>query len=71
MSSPAVPQVFDRALQRRPARALKRGAEDFLLVRVVEDMAARLDATLWPFRALDLGTPGPHLAAMPLRPRAK
>jgi len=66
MSSPSVPQVFDRALQkRRLARALKRGAEDFLLVRVVEDMDARLDATLRPFpRALDLGTPGPHLAAM-------
>jgi SAM-dependent methyltransferase len=66
MSSPSVPLVFDRALQkRRLARALQRGAEDFLLVRAVEDMAARLDATLRPFpRALDLGTPGPHLAAM-------
>jgi SAM-dependent methyltransferase len=61
-----IPQVFERALQRRRlARALKKGAEDFLLVRAVEDMAARLDATLRPFaRVLDLGTPGVHVAAM-------
>ncbi len=67
MNSPsAVPQVFDRALQkRRLARAKARGAEDFLLLRVVEDMAARRDATLRPFpRVLDLGTPGPQAAAM-------
>ncbi len=62
----AIPQVFDRALQRkRLARALKMGAADFLLIRAVEDMQARLQATLRPFpRVLDLGTPGPHLAAM-------
>ncbi len=61
-----IPQVFDRALQRqRLARALKMPAADFLLVRAVEDMEARLQATLRPFpHVLDLGTPAPHLAAM-------
>lgn len=60
----APPLVFDRALQRqRLARALAQGPEDFLLVRVAQDLSDRLDAVLRPFpHALDLGTPAPHVA---------
>jgi len=63
---PRIPQVFDRPLQRaRLARALAGAPADFLLARAVEDMAARLDTTLRPFsRALDIGTPDIHAAAM-------
>ena len=61
----AHPQVFDRALlRRRLARAVRQGPDPFLLERVAEDLRDRLDAVMRPFAdALDLGTPGPQLAA--------
>ncbi|HEU5433079.1 MAG TPA: methyltransferase domain-containing protein, partial [Thermomicrobiales bacterium] len=57
-SSP--PVLFDRALLRvRQRRAAKIGAVPFLLDRVAEDMAERLQAVLRVFqRAADIGTPG-------------
>jgi SAM-dependent methyltransferase len=57
-SSP--PVVFDRALLRaRQRRAAKMGAVPFLLDRVAEDMAERLNAVLREFQhAADVGTPG-------------
>jgi SAM-dependent methyltransferase len=64
MSSPSSPPaIFDRALMRlRLARALRAGAADFLLARVVEDMLERLSLTRRDFVSiLDLGTPGPLL----------
>lgn len=57
-SSP--PVLFDRALLRvRQSRAAKMGAVPFLLDRVAEDMAERLNAVLRDFQqAADIGTPG-------------
>jgi SAM-dependent methyltransferase len=57
-SSP--PVLFDRALLRvRQSRAAKMGAVPFLLDRVAEDMAERLQAVLRVFQhAADIGTPG-------------
>lgn len=57
-SSP--PVLFDRALLRaRRERAAKAGAVPFLLDRVAEDMAERLNAVLRDLRhAADIGTPG-------------
>lgn len=58
--------LFDRVLQRnRLARALASGYPDFLMRRLVEDLEERLGAVLRPFsRALDLGSPTGHVAAM-------
>lgn len=63
---PTPPQVFDRPLLRvRLARALKGGGVDFLLARVAEDFSDRLGTITRSFMAaLDLGTPGPHIAAV-------
>ncbi|WP_439923396.1 methyltransferase domain-containing protein [Nitrobacter sp. JJSN] len=57
-SSP--PVLFDRALLRvRQRRAARMGAVPFLLDRVAEDMAERLQAVLRVFQhAADIGTPG-------------
>lgn len=62
---PAPPQIFDRALLRtRLARALGAGDANFLLARLADDVADRLATVTRSFTAaLDLGTPGPHLAA--------
>jgi SAM-dependent methyltransferase len=58
--SDAAPILFDRALLRaRQNRALRGGPATFLLDRVVEDMAERLQAVLREFKtAADVGTPG-------------
>ena len=63
--SAAPPRIFDRALLRaRLARAARLGAETFLLDRAAEDLADRLGAVNRRFEtALDLGTPGPAVAA--------
>jgi SAM-dependent methyltransferase len=61
MSNPSSPPVlFDRALLRvRQRRAARMGAVAFLLDRVAEDMAERLQAVLRVFQhAADIGTPG-------------
>src|SRR5690348_16346540 len=57
-SSP--PVLFDRALLRvRQGRAAKLGMVPFLLDRVAEDMAERLQAVLRTFQhGADVGTPG-------------
>lgn len=57
---PSPPVLFDRALLRaRQGRAAGPGAATFLLDRVAEDMAERLNAVLREFqRAADIGTPG-------------
>jgi SAM-dependent methyltransferase len=54
------PVLFDRALLRaRRSRALGSGPATFLLDRVAEDMAERLQAVLREFKnAADVGTPG-------------
>src|SRR4051812_33512491 len=54
------PILFDRALLRaRRQRAEQRGAVTFLLDRVAEEMAERLQAVLREFaNAADVGTPG-------------
>jgi SAM-dependent methyltransferase len=60
-SNPQSPPVlFDRALLRvRQRRAARMGAVPFLLDRVAEDMAERLQAVLRVFQhAADVGTPG-------------
>jgi SAM-dependent methyltransferase len=56
---PTGPTIFERSLlRRRCARAVKLGAETFLLERVAADMDERLSAVLRTFaRAVDLGTP--------------
>jgi SAM-dependent methyltransferase len=56
----AAPILFDRALLRaRQARAAKMGAATFLLDRVAEDMAERLQAVLREFAiAADIATSG-------------
>jgi SAM-dependent methyltransferase len=57
------PVLFDRALLRaRQARALGPGPVTFLLDRIAEDMAERLQAVLREFKnAADVGTPGDQL----------
>ncbi|MES2197092.1 MAG: methyltransferase domain-containing protein [Pseudomonadota bacterium] len=59
----AAPVLFDRALLRaRQARVSRLGAATFLLDRVAEDMAERLQAVLREFRAAaDIGTAGEQL----------
>lgn len=59
-SPPDLPHLFDRALLRdRQMRAVRQGAEAFLLERVAEDMAERQQAVLREFvEGVDLGTPG-------------
>ena len=59
----AAPILFDRPLLRdRQHRALRGGAATFLLDRVAEDAAERLQAVLREFRsAADIGTPGDQL----------
>ncbi|QGM45265.1 class I SAM-dependent methyltransferase [Methylocystis heyeri] len=58
------PIIFDRALVRkRLARALEKGAPDFLMQRAAEDLQDRLFAIRREFpRALDLATPTAHFA---------
>ena len=65
MQAPTPPRIFDRdLLRRRLARARAKEPVTFLLDRAVEDLTERLGAVLRPFpRVLDLGTPGPQLAA--------
>ena len=69
---PATPILFDRALLRaRQNRALRSGTASFLLDRVVEDMAERLDAVVRTFSdAADLWTPGEDVSNM-LRDRCR
>ena len=59
----AAPILFDRPLLRaRQARALRDGPATFLLERVAEDAAERLQAVLRQFNnAADIGTPGDQL----------
>ena len=59
----AAPILFDRPLLRaRQHRALRGGAATFLLDRVAEDAAERLQAVLREFKsAADIGTPGDQL----------
>ena len=54
------PILFDRVLLRaRQDRALRGGAATFLLDRIAEDMAERIQAVLREFKsAADIGTPG-------------
>jgi SAM-dependent methyltransferase len=58
MSAPSV--IFDKALlEARRQRALKQGAETFLLDHVAAEIGERLSAVLRNFeRAVDIGTPG-------------
>ncbi len=60
------PILFDRALLRaRQARALRQGADTFLLDRVIEDMNDRLQAVLRQFsNGADIATPGSGLTDM-------
>lgn len=62
----SMPRIFDRSAQRcRLERALAAGYTDFLLNRVVEDLADRLSAVKRRFDfALDLGTPTSAAADM-------
>jgi SAM-dependent methyltransferase len=59
----AAPILFDRTLLRaRQERALRGGPATFLLDRVAEDAAERLQAVLREFKsAADIGTPGDQL----------
>jgi SAM-dependent methyltransferase len=61
----AAPNLFDRPLLRaRLQRALRAGPATFLLDRVVEDAAERLQAVLRQFNnAADIGSPGDRLGA--------
>jgi SAM-dependent methyltransferase len=61
--SDIMPVLFDRTLLRaRQSRALKQGADTFLLDRVAEDMHERLQAVLRQFTAgADIATPGSGL----------
>ena len=56
------PRLFEQGLIRtRLKRAIRQGAEDFLLARASADLSDRLMAVLRQFdTVLDLGTPGPH-----------
>ncbi len=68
------PLIFDRKLARlRLARALARGAPDFLMRRAAEDLEARLSTIRRDFpRALDFGSPTAHFAeVLSARPRSK
>lgn len=58
------PAIFDRRLLReRLARALRRGAPDFLMARAADDLADRLAGIKRPFpRSLDLCSPSLHFA---------
>ena len=58
------PRIFDRPLLRaRLERALRQGADDFLLERATDDLIDRLAPVQRTFRdILDLGTPRPALA---------
>lgn len=61
----AAPILFDRPLLRvRQERALRGGPATFLLDRIAEDVAERLQAVLREFNnAADIGTPGDQLRA--------
>jgi SAM-dependent methyltransferase len=61
---PAAPVLFDRALLRaRQQRALMQGAVTFLLDRIAEDMAERLNAVVRDFKnAAEVGTPGEQVS---------
>ncbi len=61
----SAPQIFDRTLLRaRLAHAAREGGANFLLDRAAADVVDRLAPVQRDFRAvLDLGTPGPALAA--------
>ena len=58
------PRLFEQGLIRtRLKRAIRQGAEDFLLARASADLSDRLMAVMRQFdTVLDLGTPGPHAA---------
>jgi SAM-dependent methyltransferase len=58
------PKIFDRVLQRgRLARAITKGAPDFLMARAADDLRDRLLTVKREFpRSLDLGSPGAHFA---------
>lgn len=60
----SAPILFDRPLLRvRQARAVKQGADTFLLDRVIEDMSDRLQAVLRQFtQGVDVATPGTDLS---------
>ena len=60
---PAGPAIFDRVLLRgRIGRAVRLGAESFLLDRVARDMADRLSVVMREFkRVADIGTPADAL----------
>jgi SAM-dependent methyltransferase len=60
----SAPILFDRPLLRvRQARAVKQGADTFLLDRVIEDMSDRLQAVLRQFtQGVDVATPGMGLS---------
>jgi SAM-dependent methyltransferase len=60
------PRIFDRALLRsRRLRALRGEPVDFLLMRVVEELAERLSVVKRSFGvAADIGTPGKALRAL-------
>jgi len=58
------PRLFEQGLIRqRLKRAIRQGAEDFLLARTSADLSDRLSAVLRQFATvLDFATPGPHAA---------
>ncbi|MBM3563300.1 MAG: methyltransferase domain-containing protein [Alphaproteobacteria bacterium] len=58
------PKIFDRGLLRgRLARAMTRGAPDFLMARAADDLLDRLLTVKREFpRSLDLGSPSAHFA---------
>ena len=58
------PCLFDQSLLRkRLRRAVNKGAADFLLHRVADDLEIRLQALARSFDTVaDIGTPGPHAA---------
>jgi len=61
----APPSLFDRALIRRRLARASAAPAHFLLDRVAADFAERLSLVSRRFpRALDLGTPGPQIAAV-------
>lgn len=58
------PKIFDRALLRgRLARAMTKGAPDFLMARAADDLLDRLLTVKREFpRSLDLGSPSAHFS---------
>ncbi|MBI1980797.1 MAG: methyltransferase domain-containing protein [Methylocystis sp.] len=58
------PKIFDRALlRRRLARALTKGAPDFLMARAADDLLDRLLTVKREFpHSLDLGSPSAHFS---------